>query len=189
MINLLLTYKYLILVPLAIIEGPIVTVVCGFLVTLKFFNPFLVYIIMVLGDIVGDGIIYYIGYSGKRFLHYFKITESRLEKAKAYFHSNHKKAIAMSKLIHGIGFVGLVAAGASHVPYKRYFKTCAIISSIQSFVMLMIGIFFGHAYALIGKYLNYYAAFVSVIFLLGLLILFLKKYHFNIRTTPPDDIG
>ena len=94
----------------------------------------------------------------------------------------------MSKLIHGIGFVGLVAAGASHVPYKRYFQTCALISCIQSLVMLLIGIFFGHAYTIIGKYLNYYAAFVSIIFLLGLLILFLKKYKFNIRTTPPDDI-
>lgn len=67
MIQLLLTYKYIILIPLSIIEGPIVTVICGFLVTLKFFNPFLVYVVMVLGDIVGDGLIYYMGYSGKDF--------------------------------------------------------------------------------------------------------------------------
>jgi membrane-associated protein len=189
MLQLLLTYKYIILIPLAIIEGPIVTVVCGFLVTLKFFNPFVVYVVMVLGDIVGDGAIYYIGYSGKRFLKYFRITETKLETAKKYFHENHKKAIVMSKLIHGIGFTGLVAAGASHVPYKKYFKTCAFISGIQSLVMLLIGIFFGHAYLQIGKYLNYYAAFVSIIFLLFLLILFIKKYKLNIRTTPPDDIG
>ena len=189
MLQLLLTYKYIILIPLAIIEGPIVTVVCGFLVTLKIFNPIAVYIIMVLGDIVGDGMIYYISYSGKRFLKYFKVTEERLEQAKKYFHENHKKAIAMSKLVHGIGFVGLVAAGASHVPYKRYFKTCALISSIQSLVMLTLGILFGHAYTVIGKYLNYYAAFISVVVLIGLVIVFMKKYKFNIRTTPPDDIN
>jgi membrane protein DedA with SNARE-associated domain len=189
MIQLLLTYRYIILIPLAIIEGPIVTVVCGFLVTLKVFNPLAVYAVMVLGDIVGDAGIYYIGYSGKRFLKYFRITEEKLEKAKTYFHENHKKAIAMSKLIHGIGFTGLVAAGASHVPYKKYFKTCAIISIIQSFVMLILGILFGHAYVVIGKYLNYYAAFVSVLALIILVIVFLRKYKFNIRTTPPDDIN
>jgi membrane protein DedA with SNARE-associated domain len=181
MIQLLLTYKYIILIPLAIIEGPIVTVICGFLVTLKFFNPFVVYIVMVLGDIVGDGGIYYIGYSGKRFLKYFKVTEEKLEKAKLYFHENHHKAIIMSKLVHGIGFTGLLAAGASRVPYKRYFKTCAAISVVQSFVMLIIGIFFGHAYVQIGKYLNYYAAGVSVLVLTILLIVFIKKYKVNVR--------
>jgi membrane protein DedA with SNARE-associated domain len=188
MIQLLLTYRYIILIPLAIIEGPIVTVLCGFLVTLKVFNPLFVYVIMVLGDIVGDGGIYYIGYSGKRFLKYFKVTEEKLEKAKTYFRENHKKAIAMSKLIHGIGFTGLVAAGAIRVPYKKYFKTCALISVIQSFVMLMLGILFGHAYVVIGKYLNYYAAIVSVIALVFIVIIFLRKYKFNIKTVPPSDI-
>ncbi len=188
MIELLLTYKYIILIPLSIIEGPIVTVVCGFLVTMKVFNPIFVYVIMVLGDIVGDGTIYYIGYSGKRFLKYFKVTDEKLETAKNYFHENHKKAIMMSKLVHGIGFTGLLAAGALHVPYKRYFKTCALISIVQSFVMLLLGIFFGHAYVVIGKYLNYYAAIVSVAFLLFLVIVLIKKYKINIRTTPPDDI-
>ena len=188
MIQLLLTYRYLILIPLAIIEGPIATVICGFLVTLGFFNPFVVYIVMVLGDIVGDGLIYYMGYSGKRFLKYFHVTEEKLEKAKTYFQNNHKKAIAMSKLIHGIGFTGLVAAGAIHVPYKKYFITCATISVIQSFVMLMLGILFGHAYVVIGKYLNYYAAFVSVVALVFLVIIFLRKYKFNIKTIPPSDI-
>jgi membrane protein DedA with SNARE-associated domain len=169
------------LIPLAIIEGPIVSIICGFLVTLGVFNFVAVYLVMVIGDIVGDGIIYYIGYSGKRFLHFFKITEEKLEKAKTYFHENHKKAIIMSKLVHGIGFTGLIAAGASHVPYKRYFKTCALISGIQSLVMLIIGIFFGHAYVQIGKYLNYYAGAVSVIVLLILLFIFIRKYKVNVR--------
>jgi membrane protein DedA with SNARE-associated domain len=176
------------LIPIAIIEGPIATVICGFLVTLKVFNPIAVYVIMVLGDIVGDGSIYYMGYAGKRFLKYFGVTEAKLETAKKYFTNNHKKAVATSKLVHGIGFVGLVAAGASHVPYKKYFVTCATISVIQSFVMLMLGILFGHAYTVIGKYLNYYAAFVSVVALVVLVIVFLRKYKFNIRTLPPSDI-
>ena len=104
-----------------------------------------------------------------------------MEKAKIYFHENHKKAIAMSKLAHGIGFTGLLAAGASHVPYKRYFKTCTFISIVQSFIMLMIGILFGHAYVQIGKYLNYYAALVSVIVLVVLLFVVIRKYKMNIR--------
>ena len=183
MLELLLTYKYLILMPLAIIEGPIIAVICGFLVTLGIFNPLLTYAILVAGDIVGDGVIYYIGYSGKRFLKYFRITEEKLEKAKTYFHENHHKAIAMSKLVHGIGFTGLIAAGATHVPYKRYFKTCTLISLIQSVIMMLIGFLFGHAYVQIEKYLNYYAALVSIGALVFLLFFFLRKYKFGTKTT------
>lgn len=181
MLELLLTYKYVILMPLSIIEGPIIAVVCGFLITLKIMNLFGVYAILVAGDVVGDGVIYYIGYSGKRFLKYFRVTDEKLEKAKTYFHENHKKAVIMSKLVHGIGFTGLIAAGASHVPYKRYFKTCTLISVIQSAVMILIGILFGHAYVKIGKYLNYYAAFVSIIALIVALFILVKKYKINIR--------
>jgi len=181
MLTLLLTYKYLILIPLSVIEGPIIAVVAGFLVTLKIFNPFVVYVVMVIGDVVGDAIVYYIGYFGKKFLKYLKISDEKLDKAKVYFADNHKKAIIFSKLAHGIGFTGLIAAGASRVDYLRYFKTCTIISLVQSFIMLMIGIFFGHAYVVIEKYLNYYAAATSVIILIVLLFVLIRKYKLSIK--------
>ena len=180
-IQLLLTYKYIILIPLSIIEGPIVTVVCGFLVTLGVFNPLVVYVVMIVGDIVGDGGIYYLGRFGKRFLKYFRVTDEKLEKAKKYFDENNKKALFISKLAHGIGFTGLLAAGASHVPYRRYFITCGLISVIQSFLMLMLGILFGNAYVVIGKYLDYYAAGVSVIVFVFLLYILIRKYKIKVR--------
>jgi membrane protein DedA with SNARE-associated domain len=176
MIGLLLTYKYLILIPLSIIEGPIVAIICGFLVTQNVLNPFLVYLIIVLGDILGDTIIYYVGYFGKRFLRHLNITEEKLEKAKQYFRNNHRKAILTSKLVHGIGFTGLIAAGASHVPFHRYVSTSTVISLVQSAVLILVGIVFGHTYAIIGKYLNYYAAGISVIVLIIALIIFLRIY-------------
>ena len=78
MVELLLTYKYLILIPLSIVEGPVLMIVCGPLIVLGILNPLLVYLIIVFGDIVGDFAQYYIGYRGKRFLPYFKITEEKL---------------------------------------------------------------------------------------------------------------
>ena len=136
---------------------------------------------MVIGDIIGDAGIYYIGYKGKRFLKYLRVTDEKLEKAKAYFANNHKKALFASKLAHGVGFTGLIAAGASHVPYKKYFITCGIISAIQSLIMLMIGILFGHAYEVIGKYLDYYAAIVSIIVIAIILFFAIRKYKIGIK--------
>lgn len=183
MIELLLTYKYFILFPLAVIEGPILMIICGFLVTLGILNPILVYAIIVMGDIVGDLFQYYMGYYGKKLLPYFKITDKKLEETKKYFTNNYKKAIVMSKVIYGIGFVGLVAGGAMHLPFGKYFKTCLVVSLVQYFIFLIIGIFFGQAYVVIGKYLDYYAAGVSVVVLVILLFVLIRKYKLGVKTS------
>ena len=182
MLELLLTYKYLIIFPLGIIEGPILTVVAGFLVTLHVLNPLFVYIIVVLADVVGDSIAYCFGYLGKRFLPYLKITDEKLEKAKIYFNENHKKAIIASKVVYGFGTTGLIAAGVLRIPYKKFFITCISISMVQSFVLLMIGILFGQAYEVIGKYFDYYAAVASTIALAVILFILIRKYKINIKS-------
>ncbi len=174
--ELLLTYKYWIIIPLSVMEGPILTVVAGFLVTLSIFNPLVIYLVVVLGDVVGDGIAYCFGYFGKRFLHYFKISDEKIEKAKVYFHENHRKAIFFSKVVYGLGTTGLITAGILHVPYKKYFKTCILISAAQAIILLAIGMLFGKAYVVIGKYLDYYAAGASVIAFIILLFILIRKY-------------
>lgn len=179
-IQLLLTYKYLILIPLAILEGPIVSVIAGFLATQGIFNLFLLFFVMVTGDIIGDAIFYFIGYKGKKLFHYFNINEEKIEKAKIYFQNNHNKAIAASKIMWGIGTAGLIAAGALRVSYKKYFKTCALYSLAQSFAMIILGVFFGQAYMIIGKYFDYYVAWVSILAIAFLLFfVFIKKYKQN----------
>ncbi len=182
MVELLLTYKYLILIPLSIVEGPILMIVCGPLIVLGILNPLLVYLIIVSGDIVGDIAQYYMGYYGKRLLPYFKITEEKLEKAEAYFNENYKKAIIMSKVVYGIGFTGLVAAGALHSPFGRYFKICGMVSLVQYAIWFVIGILFGNMYLVIEKYLNYYAAIVSVVVLIIILFAFIRKYKIGTET-------
>jgi len=49
-------------------------------------------------------------------------------------------------------------------------------------VMILLGIFFGQAYEIIGKYFDYYAAIVSIFVLVILLFfIFKKKYKRNIK--------
>jgi membrane protein DedA with SNARE-associated domain len=180
MIQLLLTYKYIILMPLAIIEGPITSVVAGFLSTSGIFNLLLVFPIMVLGDMIGDSIFYGLGRWGSGILHRhghrIGATQKRLDEARVYFGNNHHKALVLSKLIHGIGLSGLIVAGSLKVPYSRYIKTCTLIALGQSLIFLTLGVFFGHAFTIIGKYLNYYAAGASVLALFIIILIVFNKY-------------
>jgi membrane protein DedA with SNARE-associated domain len=178
-LHYLLVYKYFIIVPFSIIEGPVLAVICGFLVATKVLNFWIALPIFIVGDIIGDGILYFAGRAGKGALRFFRVKEENLKEAKKYFVDNHHKALIMSKLIHGLGFTGLVAAGAVHVPYKKYFITCATVSLIQSSVLLVLGILFGHAYMKVGQYLNYYAATVSAIFVIIVVWLLFKRYNKN----------
>ena len=167
---LLLKYKYLILLPIAILEGPIAAIIVGFLSSSNIFNIFIVYGVLVSGDIIGDSFYYALGrMSGSSFSkhgHHIGITNEKLENAKKYFADYHHKALIISKLAYGVGVSGLVAAGVLKISYKKFIKTCAYIAFIQSAFLLSIGFIFGHAYLQIEKYLNIYAKIIGIVVLI-----------------------
>ncbi len=181
-ITLLETYKYLVLFPIAIIEGPIVTIIVGLLVTMGIFNPFFAYGIIIVGDICGDTLYYLIGrYSNKfseKITSKFKIAE--IDKIKKYFLENQNKSILLSKIVHGFGVTGLIVAGHIGIPYPKYMRTAVAVSLVQSLVFLLLGIFFGHAYLQFEKYFHSIAAIsittgIAVITILIIRSLFSRK--------------
>jgi membrane protein DedA with SNARE-associated domain len=178
---LLNTYKYLILFPIVVVEGPITAIIAGFLVSLGILNPFLVYIIVVAGDVVGDSILYIFGrWGGESFIRrigpYLGVTPERIDKVKEYFNSYGRRAVTMSKLFHGVGIAGLVTAGSLKVPYRKYIFICFSVTLAQAFVFLMVGVLFGGAYMQMSKYLDYFATATIAIGAGIILILAVRRY-------------
>jgi membrane protein DedA with SNARE-associated domain len=101
--------------------------------------------------------------------------------AKEYFATRHTKAVATAKLIHGIGFTGLIIAGSLHVPYRKFIQVCATITLGQSLVFLIIGLLFGRLYTVLSGYFNYYAAGISVV----VLTLIVITIYRNLRKEKP----
>ncbi|MDD4761963.1 MAG: VTT domain-containing protein [Candidatus Pacebacteria bacterium] len=178
-ISLIIQYKYLIIFPLVVIEGPILTVICGFFITSGFLNFLPTFLLVIIGDIIGDSFYYGLGRWGEKYLDkfkkIFKINEKNLLQAKTYFNSHRKKALFFSKLLHGLGFTGLIAAGNLKIPYRQFFITCFFITLIQSSIFFIIGFFFGNAYLEIGKYLDYYSSALIIGGLLFILYIIIKK--------------
>src|ERR1700681_839043 len=103
LINLLAHYKYLILFPLAIVEGPILAVIAGFLCSRGFLNPFLVFPVIVLGDITGDTMCYPLGRWGvpkfiKKISYWFGVNPKSINRARIYFDANPIRTISLSKI-------------------------------------------------------------------------------------------
>lgn len=166
---LLEQYTYLVLFPLAIMEGPIITVIAGFMVATGLLNPFIVYAIIVIGDMLGDVFWYLLGrFGGKssyalRIRAYFGLGDHRVESLREQFERHRYKMMLTSKLVYGIGSAGLFTAGLVRVPYLVFATTCLIISLAQAAFFLGIGILFGESYKQIAVYLDYVAEATLVI--------------------------
>jgi membrane protein DedA with SNARE-associated domain len=177
---LLKKYGYTFILPLSIVEGPILTVLCGFLVTMGVFNPIIVYLVVLFGDVLGDSGAYLLGLLSKKNLanqleKFFGITEAKIETVK-YKMLHHKyKTLISSKLFHGIGVTGLFVAGVTRFPYFLFLIICTTVSIFQSAIFLFIGIIFGHFYVIIDSYLNQYVMIMGILLIAGIVIVFLRR--------------
>ncbi len=173
-VNLLIQYKYLILFPLAIVEGPILAVIAGFLCTSGFLNPLYVLPVIVLGDIIGDSICYSLGRWGmpkffRKIGYRFGLGPRQIERAKKYFDANPGTTISLSKITLGIGVAGIYLAGNARVPYKKFIRISLATSVLQYLIYLSIGLFFGQAYIQISHYLDYFAS-ISIVAALAIIL-------------------
>jgi len=186
--TLLLTYRYLFLFPIVVIEGPIITVIAGFYISLGVFNPFLTYLVVVLGDLTGDVIFYYLGYYGrKRFLdrwgHYFGATPERVERLTEKMRANAGKVLLTGKTIEGTGALVQATAGLAQVPFRKFIWYDTIPTVLKSFLYLLIGFYFGQAYNEIARYFDYASAIAvaAVIIFIAVYLVITKRVMKKIK--------
>ncbi|MFH1182757.1 MAG: DedA family protein [Candidatus Moraniibacteriota bacterium] len=165
-INWLIIYKYLVIFPITIVEGPAISIIAGFLSAHGILNLYLVYLVLVLGDLTGDTLYYLIGrWSRKSFLlkwgRFFGVTEEKLIKLEKHYEEHSGKTLIFGKISHAFGSAFLIAAGAAKMPLGRFLWFNLIATVPKSLIYLLIGYYFGEAYRRIVYYLDY-AGIISV---------------------------
>lgn len=168
----LLSYGYTIAYPLAIVEGPVVMLLSGFLVRLGLFSFVPLYLVLIAGDLTGDVIWYWVGRRGaepliRKYGRFLSLTTDNVEKAKRFFHDHQGKILFISKITMGFGFAiaTLVAAGAAKVPFKKYFAINFFGEFIWAGILMGLGYFLGNLYTLVDKSLRW--AFVIAMIIIG----------------------
>lgn len=185
-IALLAHYGYAILLPISVLEGPLVSIVGGLLVSQGVLEAHIVFLILLLGDIVGDTIYYNLGkYGGRRLAHrwgkYLGASEEKLESLEKKFHSHDWKLIFFAKT-QAIGGAILFAAGMAHIPYKR-FILLNIVGSIPKIILFeATGYYFGASITQEGNpFLSYtgFGSLVLALLLVGIYFLFRARVKQN----------
>ena len=124
-LNLILTYRYFILFPLACIEGPILALVVGFLVKLGYFNIIPAFLLMFFGDLIPDIIYYFIGrFSNRRKFSEkqpsrFKFVNEQFSAIEKLWHHHSWKTMFLSKIAYGLSTPLLICAGFVKMPFKK----------------------------------------------------------------------
>lgn len=177
----ILQYKYAIIFPITIVEGPIITIISGFLAAHGYLNVFILYPILVLGDLTGDLLYYFIGlFGGKNFItkwgNLVGLTNQKLEKLEQHFEKRGGKILIFGKISHGIGSGILMAAGLAKMPIKDFLWFNLLGTLPKSLLLLVVGYYFGQAYQQINAYFDY-----ATLFFLGSLVIIILLYLLAIR--------
>lgn len=173
--GLLYTYSYLVLFPLVVIEGPVVTIITGFLVSLGFMDFIPAYITIVSGDLAGD-ILYYsagrwwLNKTYKGVLKFLNINLKFVHKLEEAIKKNKGLFLFFGKLSHAIGGIILFAAGSAGISMREFLEFNFLATLPKSLILLGVGYYFGSTVSSFRKALDYsvLGLFIFTLILLGL---------------------
>ena len=155
--HIILQYRYWALFPIACFEGPLVSILIGFFISLGYFNPFAAYAILLAGDLVPDTIFYMIGRYGKRtsfMVRYGRkigITPERFATIEQLWKTHPSKTMFMSKLAFGLSTIFLVLAGLVGLPPRTFYPIAILVTCAQYAILMTLGYYFGTSYLLIAN--------------------------------------
>ena len=165
--------------PIAFLEGPIISIISGFLVSRGelAFLPALV--VVFLGDFLSDIIFYAIGRGGRHAIQYipfFHVSEEKLLQIENQYKEHPWKTMIVAKAAYGLGIMFMVASGATRLSWQKFIGYIASLNIIRSALLMAIGFYFGKSALRLGPtYLWYYTIAMLIIVPVGYILL-RKKY-------------
>ena len=147
----------LLLLPLAVVEGPIVSLLAGVLCAQGLMHWYLALPLLVLGDVIGDLLHYAAGRFATGWLHRLalrlKVPTEAGEGLTARVAAHATRMLLIGKWTHAIGALVLVAAGAARVPLWQFAAVNTLATLPKSAVLLGVGSWAGgHAVALFERF-------------------------------------
>jgi membrane protein DedA with SNARE-associated domain len=175
-------FRYFFIFLGAVIEGPIVMIASGFLLSLGTFEVIPLFSSLLLGDLVGDIIWYYIGYyfAGSfinKYGKFFSLKPEIFEKVKTVFYKYHTRILFFSKIVMGFGMAIyiLMVAGATKVSFSKYMILNVVGEFFFVTLMLLIGYYFGGFYRYMSN--GFKIGFIVILIILSVLLIYnIQKY-------------
>ncbi len=150
-----------------VFEGPVVTAAGAFAAALGYMDIYIVLVLSVLGNLLPDFVLYFVGFWGRtnlaeKYARRLGLTEERIAALEKLLETHPGKALTIIKLLPIIPTPGLILAGATRMSVKKYVFWSLVITLPTSLFYLVLGYYFGAAYATVVRYLEYGGYFAVI---------------------------
>ncbi|MBU2960823.1 VTT domain-containing protein [Citreicella sp. C3M06] len=169
------------LAPIAVLEGPIVTVIAAWVASRGLLDVWSVAIVVILADVFGDALFYGLGRWGLhrlpiRWRYRMGLNRARLSKLAGHFERSGVRTLIFGKWTHSAGAAVLVAAGLGRMPLAKFLWVNLIATIPKSLFFVAIGYLFGSAYSRIDDWIARISLLLLGVILLAGIIWLLKRY-------------
>lgn len=153
-------YGYWIVFPLMFLEGPVTTIIAAMLASLGVFNIWVVLVMSIFGDVLGDIGLYGIGKKWgfgfvNKFGKYIGVTTKRILKMEKYFTKHGGKTVFLAKSTTGLCFVTFIAAGIAKMNFGRFIKYSILGGLVWSSFLVAMGYLYGYLWRGIKQYIEW----------------------------------
>lgn len=167
LLQLLFQYRYLILYPVTIIEGPVVTIAAGFLVSLRVMNAMAALAIVVAGDMTSDLFFYCLGYLSRAWQRLAWVADhfrfkNREEQFVNLFNRHGGKMVIVGKLAHALAGIVFMGTGYFKINPGRVAWYSFAGALIKAVILMYVGYLAGFAYEAYAQRLEWWALVLSV---------------------------
>lgn len=173
-------YGYWAMLPLMIVEGPVVTIIAAMLASLGAFAWPMVLLFSILGDVIGDVLLYTAGYRwGMDFVHglgkYMGITEKVVRKMEKYFDKHGGKTIFAVKSTTGLCWATFAAAGIVKMDFKKFLKNSLLGGLVWSGFLVAMGYFYGFLWKDLKQYISWIGWIIFAVAGISIFVITLYK--------------
>lgn len=174
-------HGYFILFFLMFLEGPLITYAASFLASQGVFNIYIILLLSIFGNLIPDIIFFLSGkYSRTKTMekvsNFFGLNQSRIEKIENGFSNHAGKSIIFFKLIPGFAVPGLMLAGFSKVPFKKFFIISVLFNVFSAILFGFLGFYSGITISSLLKYLKLEKYILIVLTISVVIIYFIIRY-------------
>lgn len=137
-----------VLLPVTIIEGPVATVIAGWLIKIGALPILPTFAAVLAGDVIGDLLYYALGHQGlrrmpERWRARLGLNERRIMALSARFDRDGMAFLIAAKLTHGAGGPVLAAAGMAGMRLLPFVLANTVAGGVKAAVLLTVGYILG----------------------------------------------
>jgi membrane protein DedA with SNARE-associated domain len=152
----LIAYGSALILPLSVIEGPIVTIVTGFLTSQGYFDWYWALPLLMGGDVIGDVGYYWIGRTGIKPLTLLRrrlgIGGAITPAFQQHLRRNATRMLLVGKWTHALGGLVLVGSGMLRLPLPRFILVNLLATVPKTAVLFGLGYFAGDHYPVLERH-------------------------------------